>query len=403
MSRERKIKEKYKQEEFFSSYNPWFIASVVVTILLIAVLVWQLQHSSRMISEFEEVELALERASGELLYHSRSLELTANLAAVTGDLTWQERYNEHRPELDDALEDIIDLAEIERAAEEAENIERYLNRMEQIEREVFELISHGMRGEAEERIKGWTYTRHQHELSESIEKMTSIIDGHVQQRIAEEQQTTSILQVIVMGSLIILIISWYVTLSNWRQNVKERRKKEERITYLSFHDPLTDIYNRRYFMEAGEEEIKRAHRYQDPLSVLMLDIDHFKEVNDTYGHAAGDAVLEHLASLLKENLREVDIPARLGGEEFGIIMPSTDIEAAGQAAERIREIIEENPTVFEGEEISVTVSAGVAFYREHIEDMDELLQEADRALYAAKNRGRNCTVECEEMEEIQND
>ncbi len=397
MSSEDNIKQKYRQKEFVRSYNPWFIVSVLITILLIGLLLWQLQRSSRVISEFEEVELALERASGELRYHSRSLELTTRLAAVTGDLTWQERYEEHRPGLEICLEEIAELTTIEEVAEETDNIERYLNRMGQIEREVFELISRGNRSEAEERIKGWTYTRQQHELSQSIENITALLNEHIQSRIADERRLTNYLQIIIIGSLMLLIISWYVSLSSWRQNARERRKKEERVTYLSFHDPLTDLYNRRYFMEAGKEEIKRVHRYQGSLSVLMLDIDHFKEVNDTYGHPAGDAVLQNLASLLQEKLRDVDIPGRLGGEEFGVLMPKTDKQQAHRAAERIRKIIKNNSVVFEGEEISVTVSVGVAVYREEMADMDELLQEADRALLQAKKSGRNCTVNCEEI------
>lgn len=397
MREEDNIKNKYKQESFIRSFNPWFIISVVVTILLIGLLFWQLQRSSRVIREFEEMELALQRASGDLLYHSRSLELTAFLAAVTGDLTWQERYEEHRPELEKALANISELAEIEEVAEEIDNIERYLNRMGQIEREVFELISHGNRPEAEERIKGWTYTRQQHEFSQSIDNITVILEDNIQSRLAEEQQLINYLQIVIIGALMLLVISWYISFGNWRENVKERREKEERITYLSFHDPLTDIYNRRYFMEAGEEEIKRVQRYEDTLSVLMLDIDHFKKVNDTYGHPAGDAVLENLASLLKNKLRDVDIPGRLGGEEFGILMPNTNKEQALKAADRIRKIIEENTVEFEGEEISITVSVGIAVYREEMSDIDELLQEADRALYQAKKRGRNCTVNCEEI------
>ncbi|SDL27080.1 diguanylate cyclase (GGDEF) domain-containing protein [Halarsenatibacter silvermanii] len=397
MGGEEKITGKYKQEIFISNFNPWFVLSVAVTFILIVVLLWQLQRSSRMIKEFEEIEMSLERASSDLRYHSRNLELTANLAAVTGDLTWQERYEEHREPLTDALTDIVELAEIEGVAQEVENMQEHLQTLGEIEREVFELISHGRRAEAEERLKGWIYTNHQHILSQTIENLTAIVERHIQDRITAEKRLTSYLQVTALGFLMLLMISWYITFQNWRASVKERRRKEEQITYLSFHDPLTDIYNRRYFMEVGEEEIERARRYDEELSLLMLDIDRFKQVNDRYGHPAGDAVLEDLAGLLRENFREVDIPARLGGEEFGILMPSTDKVQALKAAERIREKVAENSTQYEDKEISITVSVGVADFKEEFAGMEEFLQLADKALYRAKQSGRNCTVDCDKL------
>lgn len=170
----------------------------------------------------------------------------------------------------------------------------------------------------------------------------------------------------------------------------EHHQADEELERQAHTDFLTDLANRRYFMELAEAELARALRYRKPLSLLMLDIDHFKAVNDNHGHKTGDRILQNLSAILRETLREVDIPGRLGGEEFAVILPETGTEAAFEAAERLRLAIADTPMQTEtGGMLSITVSIGVATLTEALVDVETLLKHADDALYVAKNSGRN--------------
>jgi diguanylate cyclase (GGDEF)-like protein len=161
----------------------------------------------------------------------------------------------------------------------------------------------------------------------------------------------------------------------------------EQIRQLAFRDGLTGIFNRRYFEQKMREELDRATRYEEQLSVLMIDIDHFKEVNDEYGHLLGDEVLRQVSNLFTTQLRKVDFVCRYGGEEFATLMPSTPGEKALQVAEKLRRKIA--GWHFPGVQKSITVSIGVAEYPEHGETRDSLVRAADAALYLAKQKGRN--------------
>ena len=162
----------------------------------------------------------------------------------------------------------------------------------------------------------------------------------------------------------------------------------ETIYNMTIVDGLTQINNKRYLMETLEREIPRARRHMRPLSVVMFDIDHFKSINDNYGHLAGDYVLKELATLVKGRLRPDDVLGRYGGEEFLAALPETDLEGAASIAEDLRRRIEERRFVFEGETIAVTVSLGCGELDGKM-DVTGLIKAADEKLYAAKNSGRN--------------
>jgi len=165
-----------------------------------------------------------------------------------------------------------------------------------------------------------------------------------------------------------------------------RQKLEE----LSVRDGLTGLYNRRELEKRLQEEVHRARRYQHPISVMMLDIDHFKSVNDRYGHRAGDEVLITVADLIQLHIRPVDVACRYGGEELAVIFPETDQTGARTVAERIRSTIEDSVTTTpEGDMIHVTVSIGLGQFPVHGDSATALLHAADQALYAAKHEGRN--------------
>ena len=176
------------------------------------------------------------------------------------------------------------------------------------------------------------------------------------------------------------------------RDITERKQVEEQQRRLAETDDLTRLWNRRYFMNSLEKEIERAQRYGQVFSLLMLDIDHFKVVNDTYGHAAGDRVLQHFSVIFGMLFRQVDVPARLGGEEFAVLLPQTGMDDAYSVAERFRKSVQSSPFHTGKADIFFTVSIGVAAYRLHISSPDEILKMADNALYDAKDAGRNRTV-----------
>jgi diguanylate cyclase (GGDEF)-like protein len=165
----------------------------------------------------------------------------------------------------------------------------------------------------------------------------------------------------------------------------------ERLQELSMTDPLTGVYNRLFFQKRIDYEFQRADRYQTPLALLMLDLDHFKRINDTHGHPFGDLVLREFSELLFSSVRGVDLVARYGGEEFVVACPETNENQAMVVCERIRKKIEQARFKSEGVEDKITTSIGVAVCpHPKIGDADELLRVADEALYKAKQAGRNC-------------
>jgi diguanylate cyclase (GGDEF)-like protein/PAS domain S-box-containing protein len=172
-------------------------------------------------------------------------------------------------------------------------------------------------------------------------------------------------------------------------DISRIKEMEHRLQEMARTDDLTGLFNRRYFMEQAKREISRAKRYNRPVSMIEFDLDHFKNVNDHYGHPAGDEVLRSVASRTREILRKNDFAARLGGEEFGIILPETDIISASALAERLRRDIEDHVCVFEGQSIRCTLSLGAAQWEGPGEDLDALMRRTDKALYRAKNAGRN--------------
>jgi diguanylate cyclase (GGDEF)-like protein len=166
---------------------------------------------------------------------------------------------------------------------------------------------------------------------------------------------------------------------------------------MAMTDPLTNLYNRRYFMQRGSEEFKRSWRTSQPLSLLMLDIDHFKKVNDTHGHEAGDMALQQIAAALKSSLRETDILGRMGGEEFAVLLPNTLAKDAGVLAERIRQSVENLLFLVPGASLTITISIGVAMIADEMSDMDDMLRNADAAMYKAKHRGGNRVMQYDDI------
>ena len=162
----------------------------------------------------------------------------------------------------------------------------------------------------------------------------------------------------------------------------------EEIYQMTIIDGLTQIHNKRYFLEFLDREMARCSRYDRPLSLVMFDIDHFKQINDTYGHLAGDFVLKRLAETIDKHVRKEELFARYGGEEFSIIMPETNGKKAGIFCEKIRRMIEQSPVNYEQKEITLTISLGIAVMGKHREPLG-FIKAADDNLYKAKANGRN--------------
>ena len=192
---------------------------------------------------------------------------------------------------------------------------------------------------------------------------------------------------VVSGLMVLSIL-----LLRWLPNaIGERRNAEERTAQLSrmaAADGMTGLFNRSHFLIMGETEFERSQRYQHPMSLLLLDIDRFKSVNDTHGHDIGDRVIVEIAAILRRMAREADMTARLGGEEFVVMLPETGVGEAATLAERMRAAISVTPIPVPGGEIRLTVSIGVSGNR-HLSTLGEMLKQADMALYQAKHTGRN--------------
>ena len=176
--------------------------------------------------------------------------------------------------------------------------------------------------------------------------------------------------------------------------IKRLDSKNKRLNELSIKDDLTGLYNYRFFRKILQEQYKLAKRYKFPLACVMIDIDYFKAVNDTYGHQFGDAILKQLADILKNNVRDTDKVVRYGGEEFTILFPYTDNETAYKKAEKLRQIVNDSSFIIKGEALGITISLGIASYpsNKKITRAERLVSFSDEALYQAKAKGRNQTV-----------
>jgi diguanylate cyclase (GGDEF)-like protein len=175
-------------------------------------------------------------------------------------------------------------------------------------------------------------------------------------------------------------------------DITEQVHAADELRLLAITDDLTGLFNRRHFLHLIERELGRFERYGRPLSLVMLDIDHFKRVNDQFGHAAGDLVLKSIAQSCRKALRGTDTIARIGGEEFAVVTCETPLAEAAAVAERIRQYIAAAPIPYDAQQLTVTVSLGVAEVGPQRQTIGDILEAADRALYECKMRGRNCVV-----------
>jgi diguanylate cyclase (GGDEF)-like protein len=176
-----------------------------------------------------------------------------------------------------------------------------------------------------------------------------------------------------------------------QQNLMEIAGLQQQLAEQANRDPLTGLYNRRYLDSTLERELARCKREGQPISLILIDIDHFKKINDTYGHQAGDKVLQQLSAALAGMARAGDVACRYGGEEFLLLMPTMTLDTARERAEELRSSFGTTAVSFGEFDILTTLSIGISIYPGHGTSPDELIRSADRALYRAKHHGRNCT------------
>jgi diguanylate cyclase (GGDEF)-like protein len=200
------------------------------------------------------------------------------------------------------------------------------------------------------------------------------------------------LQMYMALGALLLVTAWGILFSArlvGALRVLDRNTQE--LERLSITDSLTGLYNRRHLFETGMREMARTRRYSNPVSLMMIDVDHFKAINDTWGHPTGDRVLQELAQVMKSIVRDQDSAGRLGGEEFAVILPETDPQGAGIIAERLRAAVQESAmvTVDDGSSVNVTVSIGIATSTPDNDSFEAVMSHADKGLYLAKDGGRN--------------
>lgn len=172
-------------------------------------------------------------------------------------------------------------------------------------------------------------------------------------------------------------------------DITEKKEAEEELNRLATIDSLSELYNRRKFMELGVKEFERAKRYGESFCLVMMDLDFFKNINDQYGHAVGDKVIQNLGTLIKDTFRKTDISGRLGGEEFSIILLNTDLKDGYEIAEKFRKLVENNIIETENGKIQITISIGITQYHKSFNKFNEVLGLADKAMYESKAKGRN--------------
>jgi len=235
--------------------------------------------------------------------------------------------------------------------------------------------------------------QNEEKLKQQINKLKqkSIIIKRKEQKISGQRK---LLYITIAFALIILLLKFVVLrISNSRKKAnKELANLNEKLYELATKDDMTKLFNRRHFLELTQRELSQQQRTKSMGFVLMIDIDHFKKVNDNYGHATGDQAIINVANILKDNLREYDIVGRVGGEEFSMFLPNCERDIATQIAERIRNKVANLSTAFRKTSIKLTISIGLTARKENESSIDSMLHRADKALYQAKDSGRNKVV-----------
>jgi len=231
-----------------------------------------------------------------------------------------------------------------------------------------------------------------------LAKNTLLTNLHAVVQQYEDESKMRIAELRFAQNIVFMVIIFTIlveALFIFRPMVSKISNFAKRLQYDANYDALSKVFNRRAYNLLAKRTFDLSLRHQHPLTLILADIDFFKKVNDIHGHAAGDSAISWVAQNFKKMSRETDILARIGGEEFAIVLPETEFSAALQVAEKFRVAIEQTPLLFEEKSIPITMSFGVSARQQHDTSIEQILARADSALYTAKGAGRNCVKSAE--------
>lgn len=365
----------------------WLFSLILLPV--VGFIVWTTYSAhTRLINE----EFTLQRLIGEIEHLNDVLTMSARMSAMTGDPRWEKRYKSIEPKLDNAIVEIA-----MRARESYENTyaattkSAYTNIIE-MENLAFALARMGRLEEARKLVLGEDYEEQKRLYSQGLNHMTNAIQNRIRDNLAVFKTRMMSAGVLGLISMVVLLATWFGVVLVVRIQLTQRRKAEEALRFQATHDALTGILNRKAVLDILERELLRSRRHSVSVGIVIVDLDHFKQINDQYGHLAGDAVLKAASHRLVDSVRGYDSVGRFGGEEFLVVLPECTVSVITDVAERLRLAIGSDPVVVEqGKPIPVTASMGVATTEsDGVEDMGSLIRVADEALYVAKRSGRNC-------------
>lgn len=360
-------------------------SAVLISLLAMSVLLW---------TQVESLDLfkKTDRASYKIEYLDEVLTMSARMAAFTGEAHWIERYHNHEMILNEVLQ----------KAQQDENVSKQLKTINQandalvaIEKQAIALVKNDRKLEAQELLCGVDYLRYKNTYTKGLKDIVEYVNEQVDENSDKissnfRYSLLTIIFLFITSSLFGLYI--VNVLQSYNKKLVHMTKE---LDHLARTDALTGLFNRRYCDEYLDERIKISQRFHKSFSVILLDVDYFKAINDSFGHEKGDHILSEVAKVLNASLRDVDKIFRWGGEEFVIILPYTELESSLQLAEKIRQKVERHNFQIDK---PVTASFGVVHYT-HGLSAKEIMACADDALYKAKSNGRNQVINYAEIEQ----
>jgi len=361
------------------------ISAIVVSILLILFGIINNQQAAEQFRADANHLLKLQTYNEQLRYYDEALTMSARMAAVTGDSQWEARFNAIAPK----LEQVITLATAEDHQHILPVIADANNHLIQIEMELFKFVRRGQGGQALALLSSDEYMQHKESYTNGVERLRAALEQEASESLANMSSRGMKTTLMLVAETLLLIGVWSYVLVLFSQNRRAIQQYSKQLTQLAHYDSLTGLVNRSLFQSRMEEELSRSRRENKSLAVMLMDLDNFKQVNDTLGHPAGDELLKTVAERLVGRCRDVDTVARLGGDEFVIMATSIGEEFnASILAENLLEICS-SPIELEGQTLTPSCSIGISLYPGDADCKEELLRKADFALYQAKGAGRD--------------
>jgi len=370
--------------------------ALLVTVALAVSLSWYASTSYRVTTTLRERHLRIEELRGVIVHLNEVLTMSARMAAATGQERWERRYNAHVAELDAAIKEARRLAAPLVDARELEQTDAANLALVEMETESFRQVRAGRPARARAILFSSEYERQKRIYAWGVTLVLDRMRSNLDRTLRAERRAALRWELVTVGVLLVLLAAWVALirgLQRWRaalsQSVEERQRAVDQLHHRAFHDGLTGLSNRALFSNRVEHALARARRERGPLAVLFVDLDDFKTVNDSLGHATGDHLLTQVARRIETAIRPGDTVARLGGDEFGLLLehlaePDDAIAVARRVLEAVRA-----PFDLGDRELLVRASIGIAFREDHTVDPDELLRNADLAMYVAKKAGKD--------------